>query len=230
MLPRVRIDEKTTQEELTLLRRQITQRDFLMSTPLNVGLFLRCGVLWLLFPGMVFGFKIGMALTALFSACLMALLLIGRESVATSLAMGWLAAGTVVWCYTTVRTIRDARRTRRLRRCVRPARQGLKRPVEEPKNYPLAWRNEGGEQVTGMVLQAPRTGIYALLLKMRGYTGARLLADGTRGACLVHAEGKRGGDFYALMLYSLEAGRHELTWRTASGSPVEISQLNHVGR
>lgn len=224
----VKIDEHSTQGELARLRYQVTRRDFLMSTPLNIKSFLRYAVLFLLFPGMVFGFRRGMLGTACFSLLLIVLLLLGQDAAARAAISVWLAVGLAVLLYINLYVMLRARRTRESRRRMRPAQPGLKHVVLKPDHAPLSWRRTGKEQVATLVLQAPQDGIYALLLSLNPWSGARVVVEGTVGTCVVHATGNKGGAFHVLTLYSLAAGRHELSWRMAgeAAGQAELTQLN----
>lgn len=66
----VKIDARTSQAELNLLVERGLRRDFLKCTPLNLKQFIPFTLLFLLFPGMVLGWRIGGLLTALFAAFL----------------------------------------------------------------------------------------------------------------------------------------------------------------
>lgn len=86
---------------------------------------------------------------------------------------------------------------------------------------------------TTFSLEAPAEGIYAFLLSLDSYSGARFGTDGTEGCCTVQTGGKKGERFDALLLYKLAAGRHLLEWRMAASSKDEkplatLTQLNRV--
>ena len=65
----MKIDAHTTQEQLLKLSEQVLRRDLLQSTPLNLRFFLRYLILFLLFPGMVFGFKVGEGVYLICNTC-----------------------------------------------------------------------------------------------------------------------------------------------------------------
>ena len=92
-LLRVKIDAHTTQEQLLKLSEQVLRRDLLQSTPLNLRFFLRYLILFLLFPGMVFGFKWGLAVTLGFCALLVGILFWGSEAASALAIYSWLGCG-----------------------------------------------------------------------------------------------------------------------------------------
>ncbi|MBR1981648.1 MAG: hypothetical protein IKA23_02740, partial [Akkermansia sp.] len=139
--------------------------------------------------------------------------------------------GFLVQLFVTIGVVRKAWRERELRRSYRPATPGLHHAQRNPQKYPLRWRksNTEGFLAAHLILQAPRRGIYAVLVTLKNYQGAQLVTQGRQGTSLVHAGGGKGKDFNALVLYRLEPGLHELIWAIPEGqSPVaEVSVLNH---
>ena len=227
----MKIDAHTTQEQLLKLSEQVLRRDLLQSTPLNLRFFLRYLILFILFPGMVFGFKAGMGITLAFCAVLVGILFWGSEAASALAIYSWLSAGLLVLFLVTIGVIRKAWRERELRRRYRPATPGLRHAQRSPKNYALRWRKSDTEGYlsTSLVLQVPQRGIYAVLLTLKQYEGAQLITQGRQGTSLVHAGGGKGQDFNALALYRLEPGLHELVWAipAAAGAPeTAVSLLN----
>ncbi len=227
----MKIDAHTTQEQLLRLSEQVLRRDLLQSTPLNLKFFLRYLILFILFPGMVFGFKIGLGITLAFCAALVGILFWGREALSALAVYSWLSAGLLVLFFVTIGVIRKAWQERNLRRQFRPATPGLRHAQCAPQKYPLRWHpsNTEGFLASHLVLQAPQRGIYAVLITLKNYQGSQLITQGRQGTSLVHAGGGKGSDFNALVLYRLEAGRHELVWAIPQGAApeTEVSVLNH---
>lgn len=227
----MKIDAHTSQEQLLKLSEQVLRRDLLQSTPLNIKFFLRYLILFLLFPGMVFGYKVGMGITLAFCAALVGILFWGSEAASALAIYSWLSCGFLVQLFVTIGVVRKAWRERELRRSYRPATPGLHHAQRNPQKYPLRWRksNTEGFLAAHLILQAPRRGIYAVLVTLKNYQGAQLVTQGRQGTSLVHAGGGKGKDFNALVLYRLEPGLHELIWAIPEGqSPVaEVTTLNH---
>lgn len=232
----MKIDVLTSQEELMELFRRAVRRDVLKSTPLNLRMFLRYLVLFVLFPGMVMGFRAGLIVTMCFCGVLTAIMLVGTQGMAEIAIWSWLSLGMMVLAYVQARVIHRARMERRLRCKFRPAQAGLKRAVCEPQHEELRWRKDTatGQYVARLHLEAPERGVYALLLSMSQYDKRQLIAGGVQGTCIVQATGKPGADFHALILYRLNAGQHELVWTTKITPdnkfprPLMVSQLNRV--
>lgn len=227
----MKIDAHTTQEQLLKLSEQVLRRDLLQSTPLNIKFFLRYLILFLLFPGMVFGYKVGMGITLAFCAALVGILFWGSEAASALAIYSWLSCGFLVQLFVTIGVVRKAWRERELRRSYRPATPGLHHAQRNPQKYPLRWRksNTEGFVAAHLILQAPQRGIYAVLVTLKNYQGAQLVTQGRQGTSLVHAGGGKGKDFNALVLYRLEPGLHELIWAIPEGQnpEAEVSVLNH---
>lgn len=228
----MKIDATTSQEELLKLSEAVLKRDFLRSTPLNLRFFLRYVVLFLLFPGMVFGFRVGLGITIAFCALLVGILLWGGEAASAVAIYSWLGAGLLVLVCVSYGVLRKAWLERQQRRLFRPAQQGLRHAKIQPERCPLRWHAAGAEgfSAASLVLRVPARGVYAVLLTLREYSGAKIVTGGKTGTAVVHAEGGKGSDFHALTLYRLEAGCHELTWAvpmTGRQCPqAEVSLLN----
>ena len=224
------VTKDTPQSQLQQLSEAVIKREFLKSTPLNLGKFLRYVVLYLLFPGMIFGFSAGIALTVAFSLALVGILVWGDASDASAAIYGWLAAGLVVVVLVNIVVIRAGWRECRRRAAYRPAKAGLKHAVDMPAGYAPRWHEKDGFHISEMTFHAPVRGIYAILVTIADYDGRQLITGGKTGTCTVQAEGKPGETFHAMVLYRLEAGMHELSWAMpARGKPapdMTVTQLN----
>ena len=228
----MKIDATTGQKELERIYELTLRREFLKCTPLNLRVFLRYAVLFLLFPGMIFGFKVGMLVTIGFCGILTGILIFGGETASTVAICIWLALGLLVLVRVNWGVIRRARDERRRRAAYRPAAAGVKHAQTAPQHVPLKWhRGERGKLVARLPLRVSQRGICAVLLTFREYDGRRIMTGGVDGTCIVQTSGAPGQDFHALILYRLEAGNHELSWSTPGDKGVlkaEISQINHM--
>lgn len=229
----MKIDAQTTQTELEKLRESVLRRELLKSTPLNLRQFLRYLVLFLLFPGMVFGFRVGMAVTLFFCVLLGGVLVCGSPAAATVSIYSWLALGIGVLLFVQVGVIRKTVQENRRRRQCRPAGKGLKHPQNKPSDDTLRWTTytkKEGFLVSSFVFRAPRRGLYAFLLTVKDYDGRRILTGGVTGTVIVHAQAVPGAELQSLTLYHLEKGLHELTWavpQAAQGAPkATLTLLN----
>lgn len=229
----MRIDKNTPQAELEKLYAAVVKREFLKGTPLNFKAFLRYAVLFALFPGMVFGFYVGLAVTACFCAVLLALVLTDNMQWGMTATLSWLALGLIPTTFVTIDTWRRAARTRALRRITREPLPGSHAARAATQDHILLkWRpkksNGNTIRLAQTTVHAPTEGIYAYLLRIDNYSGARLVTDGPAGMCLVQYEGKKGEPLQALLLYRLKAGNHELCWSLqADETPATtLSRLN----
>lgn len=232
----MKIGTETTQAELLNLSESVLRRELLKSTPLNLRRFARYLVLFLLFPGMVFGFRVGMIVTLLFCALLGAVIICGTPAAATVSIYTWLSLGIGVLLFVQAQVIRKTVLENRRRRLYRPAAKGLKHAQNTPTEQALKWQPSAKDKnflVSSLVFRAPQRGIYAFLLTVEHYDGRRIITGGITGTSIVHAQGKVGASLQSLTLYRLEPGTHELSWAipdAAKGAPrATLTLLNRVG-
>ncbi len=228
----MKIDASTDQQELQRIYELTLRREFLKCTPLNLKVFLRYAVLFLLFPGMLFGFKAGMLITIAFCGVLTSILLFGSETASTVAICIWLALGLTVLTWVSLRVIRRARDERRRRATYRPAAPGLKHALTAPQKTQLKWHTtQKGRLTARLPLRVQQRGVCAMLLSFSQYDGRRIMTGGVEGTCIVQTNGAPGQDFHALILYRLEPGCHELSWSMPGEKgalKAEISQLNNL--
>lgn len=227
----MKIDASTPQADMQKLYAAVVKREFLRGTPLNIKAFLRYAILFILFPGMIFGFYVGLAVTAAFCAVLLTLVLTDNTQWGMTATLSWLALGLLPTIFITWDTWRRAARTRALRMTEREPLPGV-HTATTAAHTTLKWRpkqNNGGTmRICSATVTAKEDGIYAFLLTINNYSGARLITDGPAGMCLVQSSGKKGENFQALLLYRLKSGTHELYWSLmADESPLTtLSRLN----
>lgn len=228
----MKIDADTSQENLQRIYNMTLRREFLKCTPLNLKVFLRYAVLFLLFPGMILGFKIGILVTIAFCGVLTGVLIFGGETASTIAICVWLALGVLVLIRVNWGVIRRARSERDRRALVRASVSGVKHARTAPQKLQLRWHaGDKGKLVASLPLKAPKEGVYAMLLSFRNYDGRRIMTAGVEGTCIVQTAGAPGQDFHALILYRLAAGSHELAWMMPGDKgalEAEVSQLNLV--
>lgn len=229
----VKIDDKTTQEELARVVDAGLRRDILRSTPLNLKQFIPFSVLFLLFPGMILGWRWGGVITAVFAAFLTGCLMWDADTLALHAVRVWFFWGCATIAIVSYQVLRAALVLAHRRRLPVAPKKGLGKGTAVPKDTPLSWSREkvAGEEcyVSRFVLEAPVTGYYAFLRTVEDYDGIVRYSPNT---AFEHMEGKTGLRVNDLVIYRLAAGRHELIWATgrADGSPpvATISQLNVV--
>lgn len=227
----MQIDAHTSQAELERLFRAITRRELLQGTPLNVKMFLRYALLFVLFPGMLGGFWVGMGVTLLFCVVLVGLLMAGMQDEASLAVQVWLCLGLCVLLRVCWSTTRSALALYRLRQQPLPAEPLSAEPLQSSAELALRWRkSESGEAWgTEQIIAAEEAGICALLLRVRGMGRCRLLTLGRRGVCRVQSA-QAGDELQVLLLYRLEAGAHRLRWalqpRQGAAPAASLIRLN----
>ncbi len=230
----MKIDRTTTQEQLMKVTDAALLRDFLRGTPLNLKAFFRIGLLFMLFPGMLLGFRVGMLITGLFAAGLMGCLLWGQEAWGVQAVRCWLITGAVVVACVSVYVSMGAWRQRRRREIFLDADDSLSAAdaVSAPQELALHWQEEDGRYMSRLVLDIPVRGLYAYLFTVEDYEGEGIGTMRAQDACLSQGEGKPSLRYNQFFVYRFEAGLHELAWYTTSlkgGAPkAVISQLNEV--
>lgn len=208
----------------------VLKREFLKSTPLNLKVFLRYAVLFLLFPGMVFGFRVGMLTTLAFCGILVVVLVFGSDAAAAVSIYSWLCAAAFVILAVNVAVMRRAWNERKRRSVYRPAMAGLKHAQYCPQHVMLKWHpGEKNRLIARLNIKVKSRGVCAMLLTFRQFDGRRIITAGIEGTCILQSQGKAGEDFHALILYRLEPGTHELAWAMPGAQTAlhaEVSQLN----
>ena len=227
------INKNTPQADMQRLYAAVVKREFLKGTPLNIKVFLRYAILFILFPGMIFGFYVGLAITAAFCGVLLTLVLTDNMQWGMTATLSWLALGLIPTIFVTIDTWRRAARTRAQRMIERAPLPGAHTAkAMTTAHTQLKWRpkkvNGNTIRIAAATVRAEQDGVYAYLLTIKNYSGSRLLTDGPAGMCLVQSTGKKGEELQALLLYRLKAGTHEICWSLqADESPhATLSRLN----
>ncbi len=230
----MKIDRNTSQEQLMRVTDAALMRDFLRGTPLNLKAFFRIGLLFMLFPGMLLGFRIGILITGIFAAGLMGCLLWGQEEWGVQAVRWWLITGAVLVVCVSVYVSISSWKQRRKRELFLPADASLPaaEAVRDPQELPIVWKEEEGRYVARLVLDIPARGLYAYLFTVDDYEGDGIGTERAQEACLSQGEGTPSLRYNQFFVYRFEAGLHELAWYTTSlrgGEPkAVISQLNEV--
>ena len=216
----MQLAQNTTQADLQKLYRIIVRREFLKGTPLNIKAFLRYSLLFLLFPGMIFGYWVGFAITAVFCLVLIVMMSLDQMNLALICTFTWFSLALLPVCYVTWKTYSRAARTKALRLMQRDPLGANPAKAIIPHNTPLKWHNlrrkHNTLQTASIVINAPQDGVYVLLLTIPTYNGGRLLTDGPAGMCIMQKNAQKGGELSALLLYNLKEGAHEISWSITS--------------
>lgn len=226
----MQINAQTPQATLEQLYRAVCRREMLRSTPLNLRLFLRYALLFVLFPGMVWGFWWGLGITLAFCVALITLLGVGQASAASEATQVWLVCGVCVFLWVCVGSVRSAAARRRVCETARPADTAASATAlpDCGTEHALRWRKSAESPDSWQAevhWQAPAAGIYAALLIVRGMGRRRLLTLGHEGVCTVHSYTTPTGDLQALLLFKLAPGAHTLRWQLLprAGAPPDTS-------
>ncbi len=231
----VKIDRTTSQAELMRLTDAALRRDFLLGTPLNLKAFLRIALLFMLFPGMVLGFRVGLLLTGLCAAFLMGCLLWGQESWGVWVVRWWFIWGGLTVLGVSTMVGLNAWKTWQRRKPFLPAdADAAPDALRAPQEHALHWLEVDGDHYEcRLVLDIPARGVYAYLLTVDDYEGEGMGLREPEKACFSHGEGKASLRYNQLFLYRFEPGLHELEFYTRSlrgGVPqATLTQLNELG-
>ena len=213
----MQINSQTPQDALERLYRAVTRRELLKDSPLNLRRTLRFALLFLMFPGMICGFWVGLGLTLVFCVALLCLLGTEHTPEAVLATQVWLVCGCGVFVYYCGRAVYTALAMRRRREQMRPAEpagDAEALPCGEPQK--VRWcRHTRADGTSGWVAElrfhAPAAGIHAFLISLQEAGRHRFLTVGQQGMCTVHSV-MNGGNMQALLLYKLAAGQHTLRW------------------
>ena len=210
----MKLDSQTTRVELERLFMKLTLAEFLGNTPLNLRMFARYAVLFVLFPSMVLGFRAGLWIMLAFCAGMLTAMLAGQNEWAYAAVKIWLLVGVVVFIGVVTSTLLSA--MKRLRES-RSARQA-DRPISSSSSPTpcgellMPWRRDRDAYTAQISLCADHAGIYALLIELQDCGRGHLMAEGMRGLCCPRRSG--GEDNLKLLaLLKLETGEHSLRWR-----------------
>ena len=213
----MQINSQTPQADLERLYRAVTRRELLKESPLNVRRTLRFALLFLMFPGMICGFWVGLGLTLVFCVALLCLLGMEHTPEAVLATQVWLVCGGCVFVFFCGLSVYSALAMRRQREQMRPAEPAGEAPAL-PCGEPLKIRwckhtNAAGahEWMAELRFHAPVEGIHAFLISLQELGRHRFLSVGQQGVCTVHSS-INGGNMQALLLYRLAAGQHTLRW------------------
>lgn len=210
------IDAHTTQRELLALHERLAREEFLRNSPVNPRLFAGYAVLFILFPGMVLGFRAGIGIMIAVSIGIIVALVNGAQPVAECFVLSWLILGVAVFLWVTGYTLLKARQRRRMMRQTRPADAPLAPNAKITtcsSVYPLKWKKSGqdGLYSTFLVLQCDVAGIWVVIPELERCVRGRLLLPATPGICCPRCTNT--DDALRVPFFcKLAAGEHRLTW------------------
>ncbi len=210
------IDAHTTQRELLALHERLARDEFLRNSPVNPRLFAGYAVLFILFPGMVLGFRVGIGMMIAVSIGIIVALVNGAEPVAERFVLSWLILGVAVFLWVTGYTLLKARKRWQMMRQTRPADAPLAPDAKITtcaSVYPLKWKKSGqnGFYSTTLVLQCDVAGIWVVIPELEQVGRGRLLLPATPGICCPRRT-NTDNTLRIPFFCKLAVGEHRLTW------------------
>ncbi|MFI3242985.1 MAG: hypothetical protein R3Y56_01885 [Akkermansia sp.] len=229
------ISSDTPQVLLCKLTQAATRAHILSALPIT-GRGLRTSLLFILFPGMLFGFWQGLVLTGLVTLAMMAALALDDPNLSLLLARGYLIWGCVtafgVAASVMLGAIREAKRRREY---LQPACEGHgDESLLNPQQKELRISAQEQAFLAELEIEVPAQGVYAFIMELQDcdWAGAPLLQQ-DRHACMLEWRKKERLEslFFA---YRLEPGVHQLSMKLGimkrgSGRPkARLTQINQV--
>lgn len=204
----MKIDAHTSQEQLLKLSEQVLRRDLLQSTPLNIKFFLRYLILFLLFPGMVFGYKVGISGTAVLAGVAAYLWLWSTPQALDSFLWFWIIWAAVDWVLLGFRLLAGVWQYLQFKSFLHPEDAGV--ADLQPGGHVTHELEPGDNFQLPLVVQTPRR--HVCVLKVLVEDGNSRIGVGFDGcACMEEHEVVPGLVNTHAAAYRLEPGCHRLT-------------------
>ncbi len=230
------IDSNTTQEQLIHLTEAAMKRRLTRALPFNKE-GIRGMLLFILFPAMVLGFRVGLLFTAAVAGVMAAFLLFGREGVATVMVQYYLILGGVVSVAIAVMVfLKEKKRIKELRSYAKPdSALGLRVGYATPVHHSMKLKAQNdASYLASFDLSLDNKGVYAFLIELSNYGWAtKVVTSKGQEACLFSwGEGQKPSQ--AICLFRLAAGVHRLQMRISQQKKsadkkmpvVKITQIN----
>lgn len=220
----MKLSASSSQSELRALYVRVTRDEFLRDTPLNLRMFLRYALLFVLFPSMVFGFRIGLTVMAGFCGGMIVCMLAGKYDLAHAAVVCWLLFGAVVLLVVAGSTLITARKRLRKRRTPRPADAPLPsrgaEPISPGDTRELLWTPGDTPRVftSSLELHVTHPGIWAITVEIRDCGHSKLMLPDSCGLCPLHS-GNQGQELRSVVLCWLESGIQHIPWILVSNLP-----------
>ncbi len=230
----VNISANTPQAQLCKLTQAATRAHILSALPIT-GRGIRTTLLFILFPGMIFGFWKGLMLTGLATIGMMVALAMDNESISHAITRAYLIWGVItafgVATSVLISAIKEAKRRREY---IQPLREG-------EQNTQLIFPQERGLTITSLEegflaeveFEAPAQGVYAFVIELQNcdWATSPQLQD-KRYPCILEWRKKERPEGLFLA-YRLEPGIHKLSMKLgivkSSARPkAQLTQINQV--
>lgn len=231
----VNISADTPQAQLCKLTEAATRAHMLSALPIT-GRGLRTMLLFILFPGMIFGFWKGLILTGIATIGMVIAIALDDPSISVAITRAYFIWGAItaigVACSVMVAAIREAKRRRQY---IIPLREGEhKAELIYPQQEPLHITSLENAFLAEVEFEAPAQGVYAFIIELEhcDWASAPMLQD-KRHACILEWRNKERPESL-FCAYRLEAGIHQISMKMgvvkrSTGRPkAKLSQINKV--
>ncbi len=214
----VNIDASTSQSDLMRLTEGALRRRLARALPFHKE-GIRGMLLFLLFPGMLFGFRVGLLLTAAVAGAMGATLIFSAEGLGTNIVQSYFVVGAVVSVGVAISIfLQERKRVRVLRSFLKPdadLKLDAGVPAPERQRMDLAHEESGGFRAY-FDLYVEKDGVYGFLIDLESYGWAtKLMTSAGNEACLFSwGDGQKPAQ--AICLFRLGSGVHRLQMKVSS--------------
>lgn len=229
------ISANTPQYQLCKLTRASTRAYVFNALPIT-GRGLRTTLLFILFPGMLFGFWKGLMLTGAVTIAMMIALAMDDPSINIAITRGYLIWGVLtafgVAGSILMGAIKEAKLRRQYIQPIRPCEQNA--DLIFPQQHSMHVKAVGDAYHAEIEFEAPVQGIYTFIIELQhcDWAGVPQL-QGNRNACILEWR-KQERPESAFFAYRLEAGIHQISIKlgvvkSSTGRPkAQITQINDL--
>ncbi len=214
----VNIDKSTSQAELMLLTERATRARLARALPFHKE-GLRGMLLFFLFPSMLFGFRVGLLITAAVAGAIGATLVFGNQEVGAMIVRSYLVVGAITSVGVALSIfLQERKKVARLRSFLKPdAKLALKAGVLTPERQKmqLDYKESGGFTAYYDVCVQQR-GVYGFLVELDSYGWAQKLCTSEGDDACFFSWGAGQKPSQAVALLRLDVGVHRLEMRVSS--------------
>lgn len=235
MFTLVNITSTTPQYQLCKLTEASIRAHVFSALPIT-GRGLRTSLLFILFPGMLFGFWKGLMLTAAVTVAMMVALAFDDPSINIAITRGYLiwgvltalgVAGSILWG-----ALKEGKLRRQYIEPLRPCAHDA--DLIFPQQHSMQVSSVGDAYLASIEFEAPIQGVYTFIIELQNcdWVGLPLL-QGKRNACILEWRKKERPES-AFFAYRLEAGIHQVEMKLgvvkrSTGRPkAQLTQINEM--
>ncbi len=214
----VNIDTSTPQADLMRLTEGALRRRLARALPFHKE-GIRGMLLFFLFPGMLFGFRVGLLITAAVAGAIGATLLFSSEGVGTMIAKSYLVVGAITSLGVAVSVfLQEKKKVNRMRSFLKPdAQLALKAGVAKPNHQRMEVHTDAtGNYLAHFDVCAEQRGVHGFLLDLQTYGWAAKLHTSEKDEACLFSWGAGQKPTQAICLFRLDAGVHRLQMRVSA--------------